>query len=446
VNSLDYLAKIMNCPSTGKPLEAKAGALHTLKQNIVYPSYMGIPWVYKNPHRHVLEWRYRIKAVIDHYKNQSQKAEGELRKLDLLESTLRRLELLKNSYQVSANSFETLLAPFMTDDQKQPSIENLYFEKVPRQQTLTSYYQTVFRDWAWGQNEIAQQGAQILPHLKNCENLLILGGGACALPLFLHENLSTKNTVVVDINPLLFFTAKKIIEGEPLQLIEYPKVPTSTKDIAVTHNLKSKTQLHKIDNFHMLFADALDLTFKPETFDAILTPWFIDIVPRNFRDLAKYMNQFLTKGGRWVNIGQLGFERNALNEIMSADEIIESLIEAGFNVETSGFHELPYLNSPHDAVVRRDKLFTFTAIKEKPTKTPKRYEYLPDWLTQLDKPIPMTPEIELFKIKTIIFNQASSYIDGQKSFNQTKMNLVQAKESLYNFYVNLYEQLIFREF
>jgi hypothetical protein len=56
--------------------------------------------------------------------------------------------------------------------------------------------------------------------------------------------------------------------------------------------------------------------------------------------------------------------------------------------------------------------------------------------------------------KTEIFAKALRYVDGKKSFEQIagqfaqefKMDLNSAREGLHFFFVNVYEQTIFREF
>src|SRR5690606_15592186 len=143
------------------------------------------PWIYRNPIQQVLQWRQKTKSVTEHYKDQAARAETELRKVDLLKSTHERLELLAHAYKKTARFFDDVLEHLGT--QPALEVERFFLEKVPRQQALLAYSQTVYRDWAWGKSELDLQLEAVLPHLKDSRNLLILGAGACGLPAAVHE-------------------------------------------------------------------------------------------------------------------------------------------------------------------------------------------------------------------------------------------------------------------
>lgn len=450
-NNLKYLQERLLCPVAGKPLQLVDGRLFSPDNQITYFETEGIPWVYCHPQQQLFQWRQKIKSVIDYYQNQALRADAELRKVDLLNCTKNRLELLKGAYLDCAKEISHLMTDVLENNAAPHVVESLFYEKVPRQQSAMAYHQTLFRDWAWGKKEIEIQAEAIIDFFKNTKNLLVLGAGSCGLPYYLHQNLKIENTLAVDINPLLLLPAQKLISGEKITLTEFPTVPALLKDVAVKQSLSSDKYTQ---GFHFLFADAQSVDFKPDSFDTILTPWFIDIVPRDFRELARQINHSICKDGTWVNIGQLGFEKNTLAEIYTPEEIREILEESGFRVEIAKNIQIPYLHSPHSRVGRQDQIFVFSARKEKSCKKPARFEYLPEWLRDWKLPIPLSPEIQQFQFKSHIFAQTSSMVNGQTSIDQiaqiyaTKLNLdvKAARESLYSFFLNVYEQLIFREF
>lgn len=281
--------------------------------------------------------------------------------------------------------------------------------------------------------------------------MLVLGAGACGLPLELHKRLKSVETLAVDLNPVLLLTAKKLLSDQQLNLCEFPKIPVDSDDVAVSHQISGERMP---DNFHMLFADGQGQCFQKEAFTTVVTPWFIDIISRDFRDFARHLNQAIGKGGHWINIGQLDFQRYDLTQIYTKNEIREILEEAGFKVEHLQHVQLPYLQSPHSMVGRSDQILVFSAVKERTSKIPPQYDFLPEWLRDWQKPVPKSFEIETFQMKTNIYAQTINFVDGSRSLNdiadilssQFGMNKEYAQEAVFNFFVNVYEQLIFREF
>ncbi len=437
---------------TLKPLQVKGHQLQSAGTDAIVPHSSGIPWLYRNANEQMLQWRAKIKSVADYYLNQSERASKELGVVDLLPSTKIRLEILNKSYQKNAEIFFSYFKKIDGKDTASLNeIEKVYFEKVPRQQTVKAYHETIFRDWVWGKNEIEKQAQIIEPFINGGGNMLVLGAGACGLPLKLHQDYKFKNTLAVDINPVFLMTVQELLSNQTVTLIENPLIPKNMSDVSLEHKIQFS---QKIKGFHLLLADAQSLNTKKEVFDTVLTPWFIDIVPRNFRELARHINQSLKKGGQWLNIGLLDFHRYQLSEIYTKDEVADALMEAGFRIEEIKHVSTPYLQSPHNMMGRFDQLLTFSAVKEKSAKETPRYDYLPDWLRDWNTPIPLHKDIQNFMIKSTIFSQTVSFVDGKRSLSdiaqilskQSGMPEHLANEAVYNFFVNVYEQVIFREF
>jgi hypothetical protein len=284
-----------------------------------------IPWLYRYPQQQLSEWQMKIKSVVGYYASQSIRAEKELAQVEILPATEKRLITLADCYQKSAQEFAELAkmltfsnapqnekgraggaeAPGAREGGTLDASQEIFFEKTPRQQTVMAYQDTLFRDWVWGQAEIEKQAEPLLPLLKGSKNWAVLGAGACGLPLYLHKNLKPESTLAIDINPVLFLPVQKLLSGQSFRCIEYPRIPRQSDFVAIEQELKPMSA----EGFHLVFADAQNIEFKKDHLDLILTPWFIDIVPRSFFDLAAHLNQNLPKGGKWVNIGQLAFEK-----------------------------------------------------------------------------------------------------------------------------------------
>ncbi len=436
-------------------------------------SVQQIPWLYRYPDQQLLEWRMKIKSVAEYYSAQSERALRELQQIEILPATKDRLKRLREAFGKSHAEFsayihelnfdtvttaadvapkilgETGSPPPTSNDHKH---QTLFFEKTPRQQTVMAYQDTLFRDWVWGQDEIRQQGDLLLPYLKNSQSWAVLGAGACGLPLYLHQNIKPRSTLALDINPVLFLPVQKLLAGESFKCIEYPRIPKSAADVAIEHVI-SPPQF-KTENFHLVFGDAQNIEFKKDHLDTVITPWFIDIIPRAFSDLARHINQNLPICGRWLNIGQMAFEKNELAQKLTPEEIRETLQASGYKIETLKIVELPYLRSPYSTMSRVDQILIFSAIKEKHAKKPARHEYLPEWLRALDTPVPPSLEIQNLTAKCEIFGRALRYVDGKRSLDEIaqafahdyKMDLNSARESLHVFFMHIHEQLIFREF
>lgn len=424
------------------------------------PSVGGIPWVFRYPHLKLQEWQMKIKSVIDYYQLQNARAAKELSRTNLPGATQARLKVLSESYQLSTEEYQDILSRLVFEENfsnvnpknnRVSEFTKIFFDKTPRQQTVRAYQDTFFRDWVWGKDELSKQCELLFSIMKNTKRVLVLGAGACGLPLALHKNLNFEQTLAVDINPTLLLQALRLLNGEHLQMVEYPQLPKESQFVAKKHFVSTTSPL---ENFHLLFADGQSLEVPAGAFDTILTPWFIDIIPRNFSELASHLNQHLSLGDKWVNIGLLAFERNELSERLTPDEVRETLELSGFNLEKFEIRDLPYLHSPYSAIKRTDSVLIFSAIKKAHCKKPARFEYLPSWLHNLDEPLPRSTEIQNLNVKSQTFSQILRLVDGRKSFsqiteffaNENNFDQNSTKEAIHSFFVNVYENLIFREF
>lgn len=110
-----------------------------------------------------------------------------------------------------------------------------------------------------------------------------------------------------------------------------------------------------------MFAAAWRAPFVPQSFDAVLTPWLVDIVELDFAASAAHLNRLLVPNGRWVKFGSLAFpwRRPALQH--GRDELLAILAESGFEVAGVEEATLPYMRSPASRHGRLESVLAFAA-------------------------------------------------------------------------------------
>lgn len=179
--------------------------------------------------------------------------------------------------------------------------------------------------------------------------LLVLGAGAGRLAYDVHQECAPELTVVLDINPLLLFTARRMFTGERLELWESPLAPRESTDVAVRRVLCAPRPARP--GIECGFADALDPPFAEESFDVVLTPWLVDIIDEDFAVLAARINRVLTIGGRWVSFGPLAFAQRRPALRYSTQEVTDLLEETGFSLASLEAARIPTCSRPRAATV-----------------------------------------------------------------------------------------------
>ncbi|MGI9228065.1 MAG: methyltransferase domain-containing protein, partial [Gammaproteobacteria bacterium] len=208
----------------------------------------------------------------------------------------------------------------------------------------------------------------------------------------------------------------RIIQGDKVSLFEFPIAPLNKDTFAVLQNCQAP-ELVK-ENILCMFADGMNPPFQAQSFDTVLTPWLIDIVPQNLRDLVPRINRILRKGGRWVNTGSLAFLHQDPSWCYSEEEVLELLEKNGFEVTKSNRKDIQYLKSPISAHGRIEKVFNFCAKKVRDAVVPSKYDYLPKWILDTNKSIPKHNEYEFQSSKYLLQAQVMGAVDGDRSIEQ----------------------------
>jgi hypothetical protein len=92
--------------------------------------------------------------------------------------------------------------------------------------------------------------------------------------------------------------------------------------------------------------DAHRLPFAAESFDTIVTPWLIDILPERFDHFALRVNAMLAPQGRWINFGSLNFQDARPSQRYGVEECREILGDSGFDDPIIDNSTIPYMCSP----------------------------------------------------------------------------------------------------
>jgi hypothetical protein len=358
-------------------------------------------------------------AFQNQQKSAVERIEQQLRQVDIRASTRKRLGGEMQSLQLQLSSLITLL-PELAATESRLSAILAAAERVPSTQHIQSYSSNIFRDWAWGTSEVEASLNEIMrvlpPDALKDKALATLGAGASRLPLELHIRARPKISFALDINPVLLVVAKRILDGETIDLVEPRSSAFEDTFEPIAHSLTTSSR--RPQNFHFVFADALNLPFHKRSLDAIFTPWFVDIVPTSFDDLAARINTSLKLGGAWLNFGPLGFQHFNPSLNLSKTEVQDALKEHGFEIVRESVATLPYLDAPHSQQRRLEKVYSFYAVKKKEDKDRPRYKFLPDHLTDTSLPFPRTEKTQLATTTAQMTVDLLSLVDGTKSLNE----------------------------
>jgi SAM-dependent methyltransferase len=381
--------------------------------------------------------------------HESARLETEIKNTELRPLTTRRLERYKTAIDSHRRALQKLMRPL--DVQSTSGNYETYLAmrtRLPIDQGLNTYYANVHRDWSWGDDENNASMRQIRAVLhENAElgNVLVLGAGAGRLAYDIHMQFECSSTVALDFNPMLMFVANAVTRGDKLKMYEFPIAPKSLQDDAVMRTLSAPEKV--TEEFHLLLGDALRAPFAPQSFDTVVTPWLIDIITEDLPVLATRINSLLKENGRWVNFGSLAFSSPQRSLQYSPEETKAIVAECGFSDPYVSEATIPYMCSPASRHGRQEKVFTFSAYKERQVKQAARHRALPDWIVTGKEPVPLTQSFRTQAMSTQIYSFIMSLIDGKRSLqdmaivleNQKLMSREEAEPAIRSFLTRMYD-------
>ena len=444
------LSALLACPRCDKtPLDQKDKQLHCKACKVDFPALDGIPWMFAEPQATLGEWRGRLQLALQLLGHEIAVLETELKNKDLHSLTRRRVERYKKAVEYHHRALGKLLRPL--DMQTLHGNYESYLAlrtRLPADQGLNTYYANIHRDWVWGDEENSASLKQIQSVIHDhaeLGNVLVLGAGAGRLAYDIHTNLDCATTVAMDINPLLVLVAQAVTRGDQLKLYEFPIAPLALEDEAVLRTLQAPDVVD--DRFRLVLGDALRAPFPERSFDTVVTPWLIDIISEDLSVLAARINNLLADNGRWVNFGSLAFASPERARRYSPEETKAIVAENGFSDPYVSQKTIPYMCSPASRHGRQEKVFSFSAYKERDVNKPERYKALPDWIVTGKEPVPLSPSFRTQAMTTQVYSFIMSLIDGKRSIRemaailekQKLMSKEEAEPAIRSFLTKMYD-------
>ena len=412
------LIDTLACPRCGRaPLELRSNKPYCGGCKIEFPSFAGLPWMFAEPgatwHEWQARWEYLLKSL--HASRQRSVTALESGDSAMPEATRRRLEHRIAAEAAHIETLQELLAPF---NAQIPTTDIATFlalrTRLPPDQGLLTYYSNVHRDWAWGDEENAAS-TQLLTSVAGDHTpvrMLVLGSGAGRLTYDLHQHYQPQLTIGLDFNPLLSLIAAKLAAGETVHLREFPIAPKSIDAYGIEHALHCEPAA---PGLYWIVGDTHRPPFPPQSFDTIVTPWLIDIIPEQLETFMSRINNLLSDGGVWINFGSLSFQNVHPAQQYSLEECQELMTQKGFETATVESRAMSYLSSPVSRHGRSEEVLAWATKKVHHEKKVPKYEALPDWLVRGNSPVPLTQGAQTQATSTQVHGFLLSLIDGKRT-------------------------------
>jgi hypothetical protein len=408
----------------------------------------GVPWLFADPEAALGEWRGRLHfalAKLDHERGELSAALAEKGPSALTRGRLEKLVAAKLDHGARLRA---LLTPLGLDAPAANHETYLALRtRLPTDQGLTTYYHNAHRDWVWGDEENAASLAIVTECLRGAPagKTLVLGAGAGRLAYDFHQSSGPPLTVALDFNPLLILIAERVVRGEAIELYEFPLAPIDLEHQALLRTLRAPGPARA--GLHFVLADAHRPPFPKDSFDTVITPWLVDILPEPFAHLATRVNNLLVPNGRWINFGSLSFHGADPTQWLTREECAEIIAETGFGAPELAETTIPYMCSPASRHGRRERVLSWTATKTRNAKKVARHEALPDWLVRGKDPVPLLDAFRAQATATRIHAYIMALIDGHRSVSdmaqllehERLMTRAEAEPAIRSFLIKMYE-------
>ncbi|MBT8443051.1 MAG: class I SAM-dependent methyltransferase [Gammaproteobacteria bacterium] len=409
------LDALLACPRCDNPLSTTDDGFACKGCKVDFPTIGKVPFLFADPAAALGEWKSRLHMELQRLDQEACKLAAALEQENLRDATRERLELLNAATRDHANRLLALLAPLELADLSGAIETYLALRtRLPTDQGLHTYYPNIHRDWSWGERE-NDAAAELVGDMLDqpLGKMLVLGAGPGRLAYDLHQRLAPQLTIALDFNPLFTILTRRLVDGETIELYEFPIAPIALEDQARLRNLRADRPVGP--NFACVTADASRPPFRQKSFDTIVTPWVTDILPEDLETQAARINQLLRDDGQWLNFGSVAFQNTDPAKRYGLEEVVAIIQEQGFAHPRVDETRIPYMCSPASRHGRRERVVTIAARKTSKAKKASRHESLPDWLVRGDSPVPMTDAFRMQAMSTRIHAFVMSMIDGKRS-------------------------------
>lgn len=396
--------EIARCPRCTGDLQAGARSWSCVLCNAAFPVVGGIPCLFDDAAVWLGRWCAAIESLDGQLDRAAESRRGAEAMRGLLPATrdrlLAQIEAMAATYRTARDILVPALSPHAGRARSNQGGGGGGTD-------LFKYIDLLQRDWGWSEAE-SDENRVALERMKAATKaplgrVLVLGAGGCRLAYDLHRIAGAAATVVLDVDPLLLLVARTVIGGGAVELTESPIQVGRTSETSAVRTLRVPPGgPTSPPGFHFVFADGLRPPFPDGSFDTVFTPWFIDQVPRDLRDLIGEVHRLLPAGGRWINYGPLIYaEDTPVAARFSWDEIAMLLDMGGFAAEYEHDDSGPYLQSPLNRRGKLERVFTWSARKLKAGEGSSRAAggtasvgpsgWPPAWLLLPHLPVPAIP-------------------------------------------------------
>lgn len=328
-----------------------------------YPQVGGIRVLLPDPAAQVERWRRQLGLVIRQGIATNAALGNQADEPSLGGRTATRLRALARAIaeqvaDVAATVGSVLGGPLVPEDDDQ----------LPR--GAGDYLPLLCRDWAWSegrdeQNSRSVAAIQDVTQGAPLGRTLVLGAGGCRLAYDLQVHCGARELAAVDLDPFLLIPAEAIIRGTQVPLTETSANAPDVEPASRAWTLTAPDGPLGTDAFHFFLADGTAPPFLDETFETVVTPWFIDQVPTDLPDLVRRIHGLLIPGGRWINHGPLIYrgDQLPLARWYTREEIFALAQAVGLRPGRWTRGSQPHLLSPLTGRGLIENVLTFTTVR-----------------------------------------------------------------------------------
>ncbi len=377
------------CPRCTRSLHALDQDLWTASEDpircegcdVAYPRVLGIPVLLEDPIRALDSWARRLADFVQQVDQATKHLLVDLVDEDLAEPARARLTAVAHGLPKHKESIVRIFAEADIHPSA-PSIEasdrndGTNFSaargappEVACDDSLLTYSTLIHRDFGWPPDvdevtPAVERVVALMPEGAALCATLVLGAGTARHAWKLAEALNSSNPVVaIDVNPLPFLVTQKLLRGDEVEAWELPAHPRRASDACVERKLRAPHPAPA--GLRLLFADGLAPPVAPNSFDTVITPWFVDQVPADAKTLLPTIANVLREGGTWINQGPFVYDpqRTRPAHRYLADEFLHLVAQAGFSIEGATYEPFPHLASPLSTQGRTEHVLTMRATK-----------------------------------------------------------------------------------
>lgn len=328
-----------------------------------YPSIASIRVLLPDPSGHVRLWQAQLGLIIQQASETNASLQLQAAEPGLGDATRTRLRTLARAIAEQVADIAAVLIPVLGNPR--PPQEGV---GLPR--GAGDYLNCLFRDWAWSdahdeENDRSLGAIRRVAGERHLGRTLVVGAGGCRLAYDLHLRCGGTETTAVDIDPFLLAIAEAVVRGGTVSLTETSVNAPEVDPVSRAWALTAPSGPLGPEVFHFFLANGTEPPFDAQTFDTVVTPWFIDQVPTDLEGFLRRVHGLLVPGGRWINHGPLIYRPDALPVARwyARQEILDLATTIGFQVGACETAPQPHFVSPLTGRGLIENILTFEAVR-----------------------------------------------------------------------------------